>query len=160
MQQQEYFDMQIQRILEELRAWAESDRPSDHIVVAVNQARGAMLNRIFNSEAGTKDVNGAGLGKYSNAYAKVRERKGRQTAVKDLEFTGTLRRDIKTIKNGNHIAVVIQSVEERKIAGYLEKMHQNRDIFDFSKDEIKEADAVALALFREDINQILNGTGA
>jgi hypothetical protein len=148
--------LEITEILKRLKKYGESTTPVDNIVVAMNQTRGMVLNRIFNSERGTKDVNGAGLGKYSNAYAKYRQSKGRQTNVIDLEFTGSLRRDIKVVQSDNKVAIAIVSNTERLKSSYLEKNFR-KDIFSVSVDERKEFNRVLSKLFAEDINFILEG---
>jgi hypothetical protein len=126
--------LKVEKLLNELIYWAESERPLDIVVQGVEQGRGLMMNRVFNSEKGTKDVKGKGLGSYSNSYAQTRQKKGLQSKVIDFTFTESLFRDVKLVRNGQQISVAVLNVNERKKVGYLEKRY-NANIFDFSKGE-------------------------
>lgn len=134
--------LKIQQMLEELKDWAEGERPLDIVVQGVEQGRGVMSNRIFNSEKGAKGVDGKGFGRYSNEYAKIRSRKGLQTKVIDFSFTESLQKDVKTVRNGNKITIAIQSDVNRLKAGYLEKRYSS-NIFDLNK---KEKDQILAAI--------------
>jgi hypothetical protein len=147
--------LKIEKLLNELKAWAVSERPLDILVQAVEQGRGEMSVRVFNSEVGTKDVNGAGLGKYSNSYAKQRSRSGRQSKVKDLEFTGALRRDIRTVRNGKNILIAAPSIDERKKISYIEEQSA-KNIFDLSKNERSDVYSLIDQNLYEDYKMILN----
>jgi hypothetical protein len=148
--------MDVAKLLTELKSWAESEQPINHVVQGMNQVKGSMEVRIFNSEAGARDVSGNGLGSYSNAYAKFRQSKGRQVKVVDLELTGSLRRDIKVVRSGTTVTCVVPSTEERKKIGYLEAQY-NKNIFDFSPAEQEELDEVIKINISQDISDILNG---
>ena len=65
--------MSTKSILKSLKEFANSEVPMDLLLVAVNETKAEMQNRIFNSEKGAKDVQGKGLGNYSNAYANYRK---------------------------------------------------------------------------------------
>lgn len=101
---------------------------SEALAVGVNAARGEMSNRIFNQG---KDSKGTPLGPYKgrkkkanpkfkseavkkflvgnltdfSPYMMKRINAGRQVNYKDLEFTGDLRRGIKTVKKNNEYVV-------------------------------------------------------
>lgn len=148
----------IKKILNDLEQWAMSEKPLNNILFGVNQAAGAMKIRIFNSEAGAKDSDNTKVAKkYSAGYASYRKRNGRQTRVVDLEFSGSLRREIKVVRNGTKISIAVPSQEERKKIGYLEKQYK-KEIFDLSESEVKEMEAVIKFNFQKDIEEILNGT--
>jgi DNA-binding cell septation regulator SpoVG len=146
----------LQKILLRLRAWTDSTAPIDNIVQGMNQGKSAMQNRIFNSEQGTKDVSGRGLGTYSDPYKKYRQKRGRQTAHVDLELTGSLRRDIKVIQENAKVAIAVPSSVERAKIGYLEKQFSTT-IFDITTDEKQEIMDVIEYNFGQDIKQIING---
>ena len=147
--------LNIEKVLSELKEYATSAIPINHTVLAVNQGAAAFKNRVFNSEAGTKDITGQGLGKYSNSYAKYRKAHGRQIANIDLEFTGSLRRDIKVISKENNVSVAILAQTELNKVIHLEKLFK-KNIFDFNSDEIEETNKVLAKLIGEDIAKILN----
>lgn len=146
----------LQKILLRLRAWTDSTAPINNIVQGMNQGKSAMQNRIFNSEQGTKDVSGRGLGTYSDPYKKYRQKRGRQTAHVDLELTGSLRRDIKVIQENAKVAIAVPSSLERAKIGYLEKQFSTT-IFDITSDEKQEIMDVIEYNFGQDIKQIING---
>lgn len=146
----------LQKILLRLRAWTDSTAPIDNIVQGINQGKSAMQNRIFNSEQGTKDISGRGLGTYSDPYKKYRQKRGRQTAHVDLELTGSLRRDIKVIQENAKVAIAVPSSLERAKIGYLEKQFSTT-IFDITSDEKQEIMDVIEYNFGQDIKQIING---
>ncbi len=146
----------MRTILINLKTWAQSERPIDHVVQAVEQGSASLKNRVFNSESGTKDVKGVGLGGYSDPYAKVRRKMGRQTAFVDLELTGALRREIKTVRDGSKVGIAIVAKTEREKANYLEQKYK-RQIFEINekeKDEIIETIKFNLS---EDVKDIVNG---
>lgn len=146
--------MTVKKLLEELVVWAEGERPLDIVVQAVEQGRSAMAIRIFNDQRGTKDIVGKGLGKYSNPYAELRKARGLQAKVIDLNFTGSLQRDIKTVRNGEKITIAVPSEGERKKIGYIEKRY-NTNIFDLSKDEKKEVMSAIKFNLDKDFEEII-----
>lgn len=148
--------MKIIDILAKLRAWAESDRPIDILFIAVNEVSSDFQIRIFNSEIGYRDTKGnAPKPTYSDPYKKVRERKGRQTKVVDLEFTGALRRSIKTVREQTGVKFILSSEQESKISTYLEK-YRGTKIFDLSESEQKRITEIAVELMIKDIKEIFN----
>jgi hypothetical protein len=142
------------KILKEVRDFAESEVPLDLLLIAVNESKAEFTNRVFNSESGTKDTKGKGLGKYSNSYASYRLSIGRQINNVDLELTGSLRRDLKTIRKENSISMRFLATDEVKKIGYLETQYKT-SIFDLNEDEKKGVFTKANALFMNEINQII-----
>jgi hypothetical protein len=126
--------LRVRKLLEELVDWAEGERPLDIVVQGVEQGRGLMMKRVFNSEQGAKDVTGQGLGKYSNSYAQRRQGMGLQAKVIDLTYTESLFRDVKTVRNAEKITIAIQSQENREKVGFIENRYK-KNIFDLSKSE-------------------------
>ena len=104
-----------------IRALIASGVFSDVLVAGLNAAMGAMKRRIFNQSL---DALGNSLGPYfSEQYARDRRREGRQTARKDLEFSGTLRRSIEVVAVENNRAEIrITNPEEVDIARKQEQM--------------------------------------
>jgi hypothetical protein len=152
--------LEINQILKRLRDYSESTAPIDNIVTAMNQTKGAVQNRIFNSEDGSKDSQGKGLGKYSNSYAGVRRESGRQANKVDLEFTGSLRRNLQVVQSDNKVTLAIVSNSERQKAQYIENRYGkkgNSEIFTISKEESEEFYGTLNLLFKQDINFILTG---
>lgn len=88
---------------------------SDALVAGLNAGMGVMKRRIFNQSL---DAEGNILGPYySEQYARDRRREGRQTARKDLEFHGTLRRSIEVVTVNNTKAEIrITNFETAEIA--------------------------------------------
>lgn len=142
-------------ILKQIKDFAESEKPVDYIVIATNETKAEFQNRVFNSEEGAKDTKGKGLGKYSNPYAKYRRSKGRQSAVVDLEFTGSLRRDIRVVKNDNVIQMAFTSDKETKKRGYLEEMYKT-NIFSLNEEEYEKLTDKASNLILTEIEEIFN----
>lgn len=104
-----------------IRAQIASGVFSDALVAGLNAGMGVMKRRIFNQSL---DAVGQSLGPYfSEQYARDRRREGRQTARKDLELTGTLRRSIEVVTVNNTKAEIrITSPEEADIARKQEEM--------------------------------------
>lgn len=146
----------IQKILINIKSWANSTAPIDNIVQGMNQGKSAMQNRIFNSEQGAKDITGKGLGSYSDPYKKYRQKRGRQIAHIDLEMTGSLRRDIKVIQENAKVAIAVPSSIERNKVGYIENRYKTA-IFDISQNERDEIMNTIENNFTNDIKQIING---
>lgn len=90
---------------------------SDALVAGLNAGMGLMKRRIFNQSL---DAEGVTLGPYfSEQYARDRRRAGRQTARKDLEVDGTLRRSIEVVTVSNTKAEIrITNEETANVARY------------------------------------------
>lgn len=94
-----------------IRATIASGVFSDTLVAGLNAAMGVMKRRIFNQSLA---ADGTDLGPYySEQYARDRRREGRQTARKDLEMTGTLRRAIEVVTVNNFKAEIRITSDER-----------------------------------------------
>ena len=145
----------ITQILNDIKDFAESERPLEYLLIAVNEAKADFQNRIFNSESGAKDSKGKGLGAYSNSYAKYRVAKGRQAKVVDLEFTGSLRRDFKVIKDDTLIKIIAPSETELKKIEYLEKNYKTK-IFTLDEEEYRRYSEKASRLFIGELINIWN----
>ena len=146
--------MSTKSILKSLKEFANSEVPMDLLLVAVNETKAEMQNRIFNSEKGAKDVQGKGLGNYSNAYANYRKKLGRQVKYKDLELTGALRRELETVRSDDNIKIVIRSESEVKKAKYIEEQ-EKQTIFALSEEEQKLVGEKANILFSREIEKII-----
>lgn len=147
--------MDIRESLEALKSYAYGPQPIENIVLGVNKAKSDMQKRVFNSETGSKDVTGSGLGGYSNPYAQKRANEGRQARVVDLEFTGTLRRSFKVEIVNDTVSIIVDNPNEVKKLGYIEQNYK-RKIFDLSQEEEKDMLDLINKLFAEDITEILN----
>jgi hypothetical protein len=116
--------------------------PSEALLVGVNAAAGQMKFRIFNQGL---DAEGDAFGKYMGRKVTTIKQKrlnaGRQIKYKDLEFTGSLRRGIVVLKDGNtRVVCVIPNESLFKIAKYQEEQiskftGQDANIFTLSKEE-------------------------
>lgn len=147
--------MIVEKALNELKNWALSERPLDIIVQAVEQGRGQFMNRVFNSETGAKDITGKGLGKYSNPYAEYRKSLGRQTKVVDLNLTGSLFREIKTVQVEGAVTIAVPSAFERDKIADLERRYR-KNIFDLNE---SEKDLIKITIKKNqdlDIKEIIN----
>lgn len=137
------FDVTIlSKKIEGLKEAYENGNFADALVGAINTGSGLMQQRIFTQN---QDVEGQGFGQYVGkktktrlkispnktqnkrnksiadlyltAYQKKRARAGRQTANKDLEFTGGLRRAIETqIENEKAAVLEFNNEQAAKIA--------------------------------------------
>ncbi|CAA7387090.1 hypothetical protein [Chryseobacterium fistulae] len=145
----------ITQTLLNIKEFAEGEKPLDYILIAVNEAKAEFQNRIFNSEEGAKDDKAKGLGKYTNAYARYRIAKGRQAKVIDLELTGSLRRDIKVIKNQSQVLIIIISDVELEKLEHLERMYTTK-IFSLNKQEYERYAEKAAELFIGELIHIFN----
>lgn len=97
---------------------------SDALVAGLNAGMGVMKRRIFNQSL---DAEGGSLGPYySEQYARDRRRQGRQTARKDLEVQGTLRRAIEVVTVSNLRAEIrITNADAADIARWQEQQIAN-----------------------------------
>lgn len=150
----------ITKALLNIKEFAESEKPLDFLLIAVNEAKAEFQNRIFNSEEGAKDVKGKKLfsriskeSKYSNPYVKYRRSKGRQTNYIDLEFTGSLRRDIKVLKTEDKVFIDIISGFELSKVAHLENLY-NTNIFSLNNDEKEIYKRKSNDLFIREIKKI------
>lgn len=148
-----------------IRATIASGAFSDVLVAGLNAGMGAMKLRIFNQSL---DAKGNTLGPYfSEQYERDRRREGRQTARKDLEFTGTLRRSIEVVAVNNLVAQIrITNAEEADIARKQEEQIFNLlnglpynaygsgkvPIFEFNDDEAEIARTTTAELLAEKFN--------
>ena len=144
----------LEEMLNDLVSYALGESVIDNMVVAVNTGKAEMQTRIFNSESGTRDVNGSGLGGYSNPYAAYRKQKGRQSNVVDLELTGALRRSLKTEIANNSVAIVVEGQTEIKKLGDIERRYK-KNIFDASQKEEELIMNTFSELITQDITNIL-----
>lgn len=102
-----------------IRATIAAGAFSDALVAGLNAGMGVMKRRIFNQSL---DADGNSLGPYySEQYERDRRRRGRQTARKDLEMDGTVRRAIEVVTVNNTKAEIrITNAESADIARYQE----------------------------------------
>lgn len=148
--------MKILQALTKLKQWADSDRPIDIMIIALNEVNADYQNRIFNSEQGYRDTNNnAPKPTYSNPYTKKRAKAGRQINHVDFEFTGALRRSINLVREATGVKLVINSTQEAKIASYLETQ-RNTKIFTLSETEKKELSTKIATLMVKDLKQIFD----
>lgn len=146
--------MKVIEWLEKVKEYANSEKPLDNILLAVNDTRSKMQNRIFNSESGTKDSKDKKITKaYSNPYKEVRKSKGLQVKNVDLEFTGETRRELKTIRDGRRTIIGIPSALVAQRTIYLEKMYDSI-IFEPTKEELNHARDTAIKLIKEDLYEL------
>jgi hypothetical protein len=150
--------MDILKKLERLKEYASSNEPLDHIFFAVNQARGEMMSRVFDSTKGYKDVDGKSSPKpYSKTYANYRASLGRQTKVVDLSLTGNLMNSIRTVTKGTEVVITIQ--EDKKKLDDIQKRHSGkleRTVLTLSEEEEKIANELSAKLILEDLKTIFN----
>lgn len=97
--------------------------------IAVNEIYAYSEDRIFNDG---KDKYNNQIGTYSDAYKKVRKKKGLQTSYVDLTNTTKLKQSI----SRNNDSIFFKNDYGKKISGYNEKTF-NRRIFAPSKEEKK-----------------------
>ena len=87
--------------------------------LSVNAIYGEVDTRIFNEG---KDKNDLPIGTYSEAYKKVRQKKGRQVAFVDQTFTTNLQSSISRSKD----TIFFKNEYGRKVSGYNEKRFGKR----------------------------------
>lgn len=107
-----------------IRAQVASGVFSDALAAGLNAGMAAMKRRIFNQSL---DAEGGSLGPYySEPYARKRRRAGRQTARKDEEYNGTLRRAIEVVTVANNRAEIrITNARQADIARWQEQQVYN-----------------------------------
>lgn len=103
-------------------------------------------------------------------YEKQRVAHGRQINQKDLEFSGSLRRSIETVKGENKAQIIITNPENAKIASYQERQIGNirstgfakgsaapAPIFRLSKEEYESVKEQGRILIKQVIAEIIKG---
>ena len=171
---------EFEKILKGLKEFAESEVPLDLLFISANEVKADFQNRVFNSEDGSKDRTGKGLGKYSKkklplffykksdlydkidelkyedglSYSTFRELSGRQNKVKDLELTSSLRRSIRTARTDEEVNILISSSVEIEKAKNIESQ-SGKDIFSFSDSEIESFQYKSDKLFNNEIKEII-----
>lgn len=102
-------------------------------VAGIQTLRADMERRVFNNGRGTDRP----LGPYrSAAYKRFRANRKRQTAYKDLELTGQLRRDLIVGELGDNAVLGFRTDRSAKIADYQEEQ-LNIFIWRPNSDELK-----------------------
>jgi hypothetical protein len=148
-----------------IRATIASGDFQDAMVAGLNAGMAAMKLRIFNQSL---DALGNSLGPYySEQYARDRRREGRQTARKDLEFTGSLRRSIEVVAVNNLKAEVritnavdadkarkqeVQIFNLKNDLPYDAASGQKVPIFEFSVDEVDIVETTTRSLLLQKFN--------
>lgn len=148
-----------------LRAQIAAGVFSDVLVAGLNAAMAVMKRRIFNQSLA---ADGTDLGPYfSEQYARDRRREGRQTAKKDLEFHGTLRRAIEVVTVNNTKAEIritddksadIARFQEQQIFNLRNDLPANQEsggkvpIFELNDQEAEIARTTTAALLAQKIN--------
>lgn len=123
-------------------------------LLAAQVANSLLLGRVFSGD--TKDINGKELSPYSEAYAKKRKAAGRQTAKKDLIFTGALFESIQVGTKNNRPAMGFLTERSEKIGKYQEE--QNGDvIFQLSTEEIDVVKTEVKDFVINEIRNIIKG---
>lgn len=116
--------------IEEIAAKAE--------LMAAQSARVQLERRTFSTGgSGVKDIHGKPLSKYSEQYAKKREKAGLQTANKDLIFssnTSVIKDNINTGLSNGKPALGFVKEDGAKIAGYQEQQNDTK-IFQLNDSE-------------------------
>lgn len=155
-------------LLERMKAIRQSLETGDFgdaVVAGLNTGMALMKRRIFNQSL---DANGVFLGPYfSEQYARDRRRDGRQTARKDLENRGSVRRSIEVVLINNRRAEIrITNARNAEIARYQEQQIYNLranlpansasgqfvPIFKLNATELEIVRTTTLALLRQKFN--------
>jgi hypothetical protein len=131
---------------------------------SVTQGKDKMVQRIFNSQEGGKDIKGKTLGSYSDPYAAFRERTGRQGKKKDFDYNSSLRGSIRVGSEDNTGSVFIENAFSQELAGYLtvyqKEKKSNLDIFAFSEEENEYTKQFLDELVVESITKIGDNNGS
>lgn len=131
--------MSLKNYFNSILDYFQGDEFQQDLEFSVTQGKDIMVQRVFNSQQGGKDIKDKSLGSYSDPYAKYRERKGRQGKKKDFEFNGSLRGSIRVGSENNIGSVFIENGFSQELAGWLsdyQKVNKsNVDIFQFSESE-------------------------
>ena len=111
-------------------------KASQYEIAALSSLQGLYIQRIFNDR---KATDGSSLGKYlSRSHIAKRKAAGRQTAEKDLEFQGDLRRSIK-IGTSNGINVMGFVTDMSRLIAQGQEAQLKKAVFTPSDDEIDES---------------------
>lgn len=164
--------MSLKTYLQDLIEYAQSGEVINHVQFSMNQLKSAIELRVFNSEGGTKDINGVSAGGYSEQYKKKRAANKRQTNRKDFNITDTLanslRLGVRKTDKGFQYFIYIDPARrdgERntKIADYLTSQTRKKagtgTIFAASEKELEERDRVLTSLIQSDLQQIAEKNG-
>ena len=120
-------------VAEKLRALNIEDIVDKAMRFGVNQGTTDIVDRIFEK---SEDTKGGTLGKYSKSYAKIREKKGKQTAVVDLQFDKDLIRSVKEAFGENKYVIEIKEpLNVAKARGYEKR--KGLDVFSGSDKEVE-----------------------
>lgn len=118
--------------------------------------QGNIRDRVFPSGVQAADANGVvvknGQG-YSEAYAKFRKKKGRQSQNIDLQLTDELRKSYEGAITDNSYIVQLKTAEQQKKADNLERLF-GQEIFAASSIEAEQAIDDFERLFFQQLDQI------
>jgi len=122
----------------------------------LNTAGGFMQNRVFQKGESTTGQ----IGQYSETSKKIREAKGLQTAYVDLEFSGELRKSIKTGQSKGETVYGIEEITYIDGQTTVEVANKNRErfgqnILEVSDEEINEAFDGAIQAVSKDIDRAI-----
>lgn len=119
------------------------------VLAAAKTAEGIIKRRIFNEG---QAVSGR-IGAYrSRSYRVKRNKAGRQTGYKDLEFEGDLRRAIQAGKSSKGAVLGFVNDKAAQISIYQEDQ-TGKKIFKLSEDGIKSARAAFIKGYRNAISR-------
>lgn len=148
----------MQAILKDITDYINNEGYSDIVLIALNEAKGTMQNRIFDSSDGSKDVTGKPMANnaktgqaYSVSWGQVRKSYGRQTKVKDFSFTGSLVKSIQIVQEGGKYKITMSDSAK---ANLIEK-NEGKDIFSLSDEEQEVFKDVFRELFMQDLKKIV-----
>jgi hypothetical protein len=118
--------------------------------------QGNIRERVFPSGVQAVDADGVvvknGEG-YSEAYAKFRRKKGRQTTAIDLQLTDELRKSYEGAITDNSYIVQLKTAEQQNKADKLERLF-GQEIFAASSTEAEQAIDDFERLFFQQLDQI------
>jgi hypothetical protein len=116
--------------------FAMAGNSSKYEIAALSSLQGLYIQRIFNDR---KATDGTSLGKYKSiSHIIKRKAAGRQTAEKDLEFYGNLRKSIKIGTSGNLNVMGFVTDISRLIAEGQEAQLK-KEVFKVSDEEVDES---------------------
>lgn len=122
------------------------------LLVAGKRLEGEMKKRIFNRGEAS---DGSKIGSYSNSYAALRQRRGRQTGFVDLQFTGNLFSNVQTVKDGADVAIAIPNDKDFLKATDNEKRFE-KTIFEPTEQEEISVDKEFTRLIENEVERIID----
>jgi hypothetical protein len=123
-------------------------------LLSAQKAQELLLGRVYSGGEGAKDTKGKALSPYSTAYAKKREKAGRQVEKKDLLFTGALFESIQIGTEDEIPTLGFLTQYGADVSGYQEEQNKT-SIFSLNDEERKQIKDTVSAYVQNSLKDIV-----